>query len=159
MRCADLTNLIEPIAAGEIVPDNDMTAHLAACSVCAADLALARRIDRVLASRETPSAPPSFGVGVMQRIRRERWRSEQYLDLGFNAAIVMSVALVIGGIWLALNATGLAAVTSGTVAIFSTGLHELLERAAPRLPIYVGAVMLALSAVAVWWWAERGWSV
>ena len=159
MRCADLTNLIEPIAAGEAEPDDDMASHIAGCSACAADLALARRIDRLLASRETPSAPPSFGVGVMRRIRRERWRSEQYLDLGFNAAIVMSVALVVGGIWLALNATGLAAVTSGTVAVFSTGLHQLLERAAPSVPIYAGAVMLALSALAVWWWAERGWSV
>jgi hypothetical protein len=44
MRCADLTILIEPIAAGEVVPDDDMAAHLAACSACAADLALARRI-------------------------------------------------------------------------------------------------------------------
>ena len=159
MRCRDLTNLIEPIAAGDVVPDDDMAAHLAACPACAADLELARRIDRLLAGGETPSAPTSFGVGVMRRIRRERWRSEQYLDLGFNAAIVMSVALVVGGIWLALNATGLAAVTSGTVAVFATGLHDLLERAAPSFPIYAGAAMLALSAFAVWWWAERGWSV
>jgi hypothetical protein len=95
----------------------------------------------------------------MRRVRRERWRTEQYLDLGFNAAIVVSVAAIIGGIWLALNVTGLAAVTSGTVAVFSTGLHELLQRAAPKLPVYVGAAMLMLAAFAVWWWAERGWSV
>jgi anti-sigma factor RsiW len=159
MRCEDLRNLIEPIVAGDVVPTDDAAAHVASCAACAADLALARRIDRLLASREFPAAPASFAAAVMRRVRQERWRAEQYLDLGFNAAIIVSVALVIGGIWLALNLTGLAAVTSGTVAVFSTGLHELLQRAAPRLPIYVGAAMLMLTAFAVWWWAERGWSV
>lgn len=158
MQCEDFRSLIEPIAAGEIAPTGEVAAHLDACGACAAKLAFARRIDRLLADRGAPPAPAHFTDALMRRLRRERWRSEQFLDLGFNAAIIVSVALVVGGVWLALNLTGLAAVTSGTVAVFSGGVHELVQRAAPRLPIYVGAFMLMLSALALWWWAERGWS-
>jgi hypothetical protein len=159
MRCEEIQSLIEPIAAGDIVPPDDVARHLEGCASCAASLALARRIDRMLAGLEVPAAPPSFAASVIRRVRWQRWRSEQYLDFGFNAAVVVSVGLVIGGIWLALNLTGLAAVTAGTVTVFSSGLHDLLQRVAPRLPIYIGAVMLMLSAFAIWWWAEHGWSV
>jgi anti-sigma factor RsiW len=159
MRCSDLSSLIEPIAAGDIAPGADVSAHLNACPVCAADLALARRLNGILEAREAPMAPPRFTPAVMRRVRHERWRAEQYLDVGFNVAILVSIALVIGGIWLALNLTGLVAVTSGTVQILSGGLEELIQRAAPRLAVYAGAFMLVLSALAVWWWAERGWSV
>jgi anti-sigma factor RsiW len=159
MQCGELQDLIEPLAAGDIVPADEVARHLEGCVSCAASLALARRIDRTLASLETPAAPPSFAASVIRRVRRQRWRSERYLDFGFNAAVVISVGLVIGGIWLALNLTGLSAVTAGTVTVFSSGLHDLLQRVAPRLPIYIGAVMLMLSAFAVWWWAEHGWSV
>jgi anti-sigma factor RsiW len=159
MRCEELRDLIEPLAAGDLVQTDEVARHQDSCAACAAALALARRIDRALAALEVPAARPSFAASVMRRVRRQRWRSEQYVDLGFNAAIVVSVALIVGGIWLALNLTGLAAVTAGTVAVFSNGLHELLLRIAPRLPVYVGAMMLMLSAFAIWWWAERGWSV
>jgi anti-sigma factor RsiW len=159
MRCEELQDLIEPIAAGDLVPTDEVARHLAGCASCGSALALGRRIDHALAALEVPAASPAFAASVMRRIRRQRWRSEQYLDLGFNATIIVSVALVVGGIWLALNLTGLAAVTAGTVTVFSNGLHELLLRVAPRLPIYVGAVMLMMSAFALWWWAERGWSV
>src|SRR5512136_718591 len=94
MRCEELQDLIEPIAAGELEPTDEAARHLAGCASCAAALALARRIDRTLAGLEVPAAPPSFAAGVLRRIRRQRWRSEQYLDLGFNAVIVVSVGLV-----------------------------------------------------------------
>ena len=159
MQCEDLRSLIEPLAEGDMFPSAEVAAHLESCAACAADLALARRIHRLLGDEAVAAAPAGFVPGVMGRLRRDRWRAEQYLDLGFNAAVIASTALVVGGVWMALNLTGLAAVTGGTVEVFTGGLAELARRIAPHLPVYAGAVTLMLTALAVWWWAERGWSV
>ena len=63
MACTDLDELIEPIAAGEMVPDADVRAHLASCAACAHALELARQIDGVLAAQPVPDLPAAFTPG------------------------------------------------------------------------------------------------
>ena len=107
MVCTDLDELIEPIAAGEIVPDADARAHLASCAACAHALELARQIDGVLAAQPVPDSAPAFTPTLMGRLRRERWRSEQYLDVAFNIAVGLAVATTVGGLVMVLAASGL----------------------------------------------------
>jgi anti-sigma factor RsiW len=156
IRCEDLQELVDAIAANELTPAPDVTAHLASCPRCEADLAAARRLEQLLAGREAPPAPGHFVSGVLRQIRRERWQSERYFDIGFNVTIAASLALVVGGIWLLLHASGLEALTAGTVDLLAAALSELLQRVEPVLPVYGAAATLVVTAVAVWWWAERG---
>jgi anti-sigma factor RsiW len=155
VRCEDVRALIEALAAGETVPDPRVAAHLAGCRRCAAGLALARRIDRILAAGPPPSLPDRFSERLFGRMRRERWRTEQYVDLGFNATLAIGLLLIVSGIVLALNLTGLVAVLQVTPEALATLRALLVERLGPALPTYAGAVALMVTALSVWWWVER----
>jgi anti-sigma factor RsiW len=139
-----------------LTPSAEVTAHLAACSRCATELTVARRIERLLATSPAAEAPASFVPSVLRRVRRERWRAEQYLDLGFNLVIAVCLALVAGGVWLLLHLTGLAAVTEGTAELLASASRDLIRGVEPMLPIYTAAAGLVAMAIGVWWWAERG---
>lgn len=156
MSCTEMDALIEPIAAGEIDPDASMRAHLAICLTCARALALARQIDRVLAAQPAPDPPPGFTVQLMARLRRERWRSEQYLDLAFNLAVALATAAGIGGLWLVLSASGLAGVSADLVRVFVAAADAAVASLAPALPAYGLAAAVFVSGMAIWWWAEHG---
>jgi hypothetical protein len=41
------------------------------------------------------------------------------------------------------------------VDVFGSGFVALAKRVAPSLPLYVGAAALLVSALGIWWWAER----
>jgi hypothetical protein len=58
-----------------------------------------------------------------------------------------------------MNFGGLLAAVGNTWALLAVGTEEVVLAAAPRLATYVGAAGLLLSALAMWWWAERqvGW--
>ena len=155
MFCDEVLDAVEEIAAGELTPDGRIADHLATCPNCAAALADARQLEQMLRARPVPSAPAQFTARTMSRVRRARWRSEQVVDVGFNAALVLIVLGVISGIWVFLNQIGLASVGNDAVSLFSTAAITLAERVAPRLPLYVGATALLVAALAFWWWAER----
>ncbi len=155
MICRDFDAIIEPVAAGEMALPAEAAEHLAGCPPCAAHLALARRIEGVLGSRPSAAPPPSFTAAVMGQVRRERWRSEQRVDWFFNAAMAAAAILVVGGIWMLFNLTGVAAVGTEASAVLADGLSLAAARITAQLPAYIGATGLLLSAVAVWWWAER----
>ena len=159
MTCADLDDLIEPIAAGDIVPSAEVRAHLAECASCGASLALATRIDRLLSAQVAPVPRPDFTAALVARMRREHWRSEQMLDLVFNLAIAVVAVIAIGGLWIAFSSSGLG--TVGAVALNAAGqaLAQSAARAAPQAAIYVVTTIGLATALFVWWWAERGWSV
>ena len=38
---------------------------------------------------------------------------------------------------------------------FGSGFVALARRVAPALPLYAGAAALLVSALGIWWWAER----
>jgi anti-sigma factor RsiW len=155
MFCDEVLDAVEGIAAGELTADGRIGEHLATCPDCAAALADARQLEQLLRARPTPRASPQFTARTMARVRRARWRSEQVVDVGFNAALVLIVLGIISGIWVVLNRIGLTSVGNDAVGLFSAAAVSLAGRVAPRLPLYVGATALLGGALALWWWAER----
>lgn len=155
MTCRDVLESIEPIVAGEVAPDPAMRAHIESCPHCAAELASARRIEALLASRWAPQAPARFTASVLQRIRRDEWRAEQRVDRLFNVAIVAALVLVAGGVLALFNLGGLLAlVGSAWDAAASLGT-TVARNVAPSLNTYIAAAALLVSALGMWWWADR----
>ena len=155
MTCKHALDLVEPIAAGDLAPDESARAHFESCPRCAAALATARRVEAVLASRDAPEAPARFAPSVIQRIRRERWRSEQHVDRLFNVAVVAAFALVGGGILALMNLSGVTATAAGTWTLLASVGGQVARDAAPTLNTYILAACLLMSALGMWWWAER----
>jgi len=156
MFCDEALDAVEPIAAGELTPDGRIADHLATCPNCAAALDSARRLERMLQARPAPRPAPQFTSRTLARVRRARWRNEQALDVGFNVAIAAIIFAVIGGVWMLLNRSGLAAVGGDTVNLFGTGMMTTFRRIAPSLPLYGAASAVLATALVLWWWAERG---
>ena len=155
MFCDEALDSVEAIAAGDLAPDGRVASHLATCPNCALALEGARQLEASLQRRAVPAAPAEFTSRTLARIRRARWRSDQFLDLGFNVAILLVVVSVVAGIWMLLNRTGIVSVSGDAVNVFGSGFVALARRVAPALPLYAGAAALLVSALAIWWWAER----
>jgi predicted anti-sigma-YlaC factor YlaD len=155
MFCDEALDAVEAIAAGDLTPDGRVAEHLASCPNCSAALVSAQQLERVLRRRGVPQPSAQFTTRTLGRVRRARWRSDQFLDVGFNLAIIFVVVAVFGGVWMLLNRTGLAAVSTDAVDLFGSVFVSLVRRAAPSLPLYGGAAALLASALAIWWWAER----
>ena len=153
--CNEILDAIEPIAAGELTPDDRISAHLSSCPRCAAALEAARRLEQILQARPAPRAPAQFTSRTMARVRRVRWRTEQVLDLGFNVTIGLILLIVLGGVWLLMHRSGLVAVSNDAVELLGTGLVTLARHVAPAVPLYAGATALLATALGIWWWAER----
>src|SRR5262249_22020948 len=155
MFCDEALDAVEPIAAGDLTPDGRIAEHLASCPNCAAALASARKLESLLQARPVPRPGAQFTSRTLARVRRDRWRSEQYVDVGFNVAIVAVVAAVLAGIWTVLQRSGLSAVSSDAVNLFGSGIVALAHRIAPSLPLYAAATAVLATALVLWWWAER----
>lgn len=155
MFCDEALDSVESIAAGELTPDGRVADHLATCPNCAAALASARTLERMLQARPVPRPPAQFTSRTLSRVRRARWRSEQFLDVGFNVAIGAIVIAVIGVVWMLVHRSGLAAVSSDAVDLLGTGVIALARRVGPSVPLYAGATALLATALGLWWWAER----
>ena len=155
MLCDEVLGVIEPIAAGELTSDDRIAPHLLSCPHCAAALEDARQLERMLQTRPVPRAPAQFTSRTMARVRRARWRTEQVLDLGFNVTIGLVLLAILGGVWLLMHRSGLVAVSNDAVGLLGTGLVTLARRVAPTVPLYAGATALLVTAVGIWWWAER----
>jgi len=155
MFCDEALDTVEAIAAGDVMPDGRVASHLATCPNCARALDRARQIEGALRGREAPSAPAQFTSRTLARVRRARWRTDQFLDVGFNVAIGALVLAVSGGVWMLLHRSGLAAVSGDAVNILGSSLVSLARRVAPSVPLYAGAMALLAGALGIWWWAER----
>jgi predicted anti-sigma-YlaC factor YlaD len=155
MFCDEALELIEPIAAGDVIADGRIADHLKTCADCAAALETARRVERLLRQRAAPGAPAHFTGATLGRVRRARWRSDQWLDAGFNLAVVAIVVAIVAAVWMVLNRSGLAAVSGDAVHLFGSGLATFAERVVPAVPLYAGAAALLATALGIWWWAER----
>ena len=155
MFCDEALDAIEAIAAGELTPEGRVAAHLATCPNCAATLASARRLEQMLLARPTQKAPPQFTSRTMAVVRRQRWRSEQFLDIGFNVALGVLALGIIATLWMLFHRSGLVSVSNDAVTLLGGGFVNLAHRVAPSLPRYVGAAALLATALGVWWWAEK----
>ena len=155
MFCDEALDRVEAIAAGDMTPDGRVAAHLSTCPNCASALESARQVDASLRRRPVPAAPAQFTARTLARVRRARWRSDQFLDVGFNLAIGAVVLLMVGGLWMLFARTGVGAVTGDAVSLFGSGFVVVAKRVAPSLPLYLGAARLLASALGIWGWAER----
>ena len=156
MQCAEVLELVEPIAAGDLQPDERVRGT-------SAQLSGLRRCARVgAAPRDAaegdgiPAGPPGLSTSeVLQRIRRDRWQAEQNVDRLFNVAIVAAVILVAGGLVAMLNVETVLSLTGSTWAVLKEGGRETARTAAPTVATYIAAVGLLASALGMWAWAER----
>jgi anti-sigma factor RsiW len=155
MTCRDVLELVEAIAAGDIEPDAALRAHIESCPQCASALASARRIESLLESRPAPAAPARFTPAVLQRIRREQWRTEQNVDRLFNIAMAVAVLLVAGGTLALFNLGGLLSLVGSAWQVASGMGSTAARSAAPSLNTYIAAAALLASALGMWWWADR----
>jgi predicted anti-sigma-YlaC factor YlaD len=155
MFCDEALDAVEPIAAGELTPEGRIADHLATCPNCAAALDSAKRLESLLRARAVPQPTPQFTTRTIARVRRARWRSEQFLDVGFNVAIGAIVLAIVGGIWMLLHRAGLATVSGDAVDLFGSGMMTMVRRIAPSLPLYGAASAVLATALVLWWWAER----
>jgi anti-sigma factor RsiW len=154
MFCDEALDAIEAIAGGDLAPQGRVAQHLDSCKNCAAALESARRLDKMLHARPVPKPSQQFTSRTMARVRRARWRREQFVDAGFNLALGLIAVGVVGSVLL-LMYRGLTAISPDAMALVQSGVVTLVRRAAPSLPVYGAAIALVLSALAIWWWAER----
>jgi len=156
MFCDETLDAVEAIAAGELTPEGRIAQHLGSCRQCAAALESARRIETMLQARPVPRPPQQFTIRTMARIRRARWRSDQFLDAGFNVAVALVTLGVIATVWLLIDRSGVTAVSSDLLTLIEGGAVTLAHRIAPAISLYLAAAALVLTALTIWWWAERG---
>lgn len=154
MTCDDIRDLVEPLAADELTPTEEVRAHLETCPSCAAALATARRIEATLAARLVVEAPARFSASVHQRIRRERWVAEQRVDRIFNVAIAAAILLLAGGVFFLVRGSAVLEATSQFLSLASTFSGDAARTAAPSAGTYIAATGLFVSGLAMWWWAE-----
>ena len=152
--CAALADDIDAIAAGDLAPSASDAAHLATCASCRAALDQARRLDQLLRERTPPAPPPGFTSRTIQKIQKAGWRREQIVDWIFNSALIAAALLVAGGLWVALQHTGLSSLSRDAFDIFAGGATTLAQKVTPALPLYAGATGLLVVALGLWWWAS-----
>jgi len=155
MTCREVADLIEPIAAGELEPTPDVRAHFESCPSCALMLATARRLEAALAAHQPPPVPDRFVAAVLQRVRRQRWRTERNVDLLFNAAIVAALLIVAAGVVALMDVGGVVSASSGTWRAMSVVSTQMARQMAPAIDTYVAAAGLLITMLLMWWWAER----
>ncbi|HEY6213054.1 MAG TPA: zf-HC2 domain-containing protein [Vicinamibacterales bacterium] len=156
MFCDEALDAVEAIAAGELTPEGRIAAHLDTCPNCASALRAARALDQMLQRRIVPVPSATFTSRTLARVRRAKWRSDQYVDLVFNVAIGVIVLATFGGGWLLLVRSGLVSVGGEAFGLIGTLFVAAAQRIAPALPVYSGAAALLATAIIIWWWAERG---
>lgn len=154
MTCPAVLDLVEAIAAEDLIPSGEVRVHLETCPMCAAALATARRIEAALASRPVMQPPARLAAILQQRIRRERWTMEQQVDRVFNLAIAASVILVLAGVAFAIRGSVVLDFVGQLSALVASAGAEAVSTAVPSLTTYVAATGLLVSGLAMWWWAE-----
>ena len=93
MFCDEALEAVERIAAGDVTPDGRVADHLTTCPDCAAALDSAKKLERMLRQRPVPRAPAQFTTSTLGKVRRARWQSDQWLDAGFNLAVLSAFLL------------------------------------------------------------------
>jgi hypothetical protein len=154
MSCEVAAAEIEAAAMGDPVSTEAAT-HIASCPVCAPRFALAQRIERLLQNRPVPAPPETFTTDVLARIRQERWKAEQVVDFGFNLAVVAGLALIVCGLAGLAWQLGALPILDTAASLVSQGWSTVAPRVATDTRVVMIAILLATTAVGVWWWAEE----
>jgi hypothetical protein len=154
MQCDDLAELIGPWAEGELTAPPDAARHIDSCARCRMRTALARQIDRTLASYDEQVPSPHFSQDVLKRLRREWWEAEEDLDWWFNVLVGTGLLAIVGGIWLLFTLSGLTALTGDATTLIGTGISALFRQAGGSLSFYVGATGLLIAGLLIWRWTD-----
>jgi anti-sigma factor RsiW len=155
VTCNDALNLVEAIAAGDLEVDAHVREHFETCPRCAAALASARRIEAGLRARPVVEPPVRFTEAVLNRIRKERWQHEERVDRIFNVAIVFAVLLVAASIFAMMNVSAVLGAAGSVWGVIASASGRAAAGSAPTLLTYVAAAGLLMSALGMWWWADR----
>jgi hypothetical protein len=153
MGCDEVDLLIEDVAVGMDVPA-DATAHLASCARCQARLRLAQALERSLESRERLEPPPRFTAAVLARVRRERWRAEQLVDVGFNVAMALGVVFVIGGLAVLAWSLEWYSVSPAALQVARDLSSQWITRVLDQATMVGVAAFILSSALVLWRWVE-----
>lgn len=152
--CAEFEDRVDLIAAGDLPLSAVDRAHVDSCPTCRGLLQRARAIESALVARPALEPSPTFTARAMTAVRGERWRAEQFLDLGFNVAVAAGLLLVAAGIVGLAWSTGLIVIGGDLAGLVSAGIAIAVERAAVQAPNVGIATLLLTMALGVWWWAE-----
>ena len=154
MTCDEVEDIVEAVAAGDLPVDAALVAHLDGCPRCAAALGTARRIESYFATQPAVTAPEEFTRMVLQRIRRERWQSEEQVDRLFNVAMVAAGLLLVLGAAVLFNLSAALQIAATASQLLTAAGEQALRQVAPAVGTYVAATALLVSALGMWWWAE-----
>ncbi len=158
MRCDEVNLLIDALAAGA-EPDADTTSHIAGCVRCSTALANAAVVERALRDFPAPVVPAGFTNGVMARVRRDRWRSEQVLDWTFNIAVSIGILLIVVGLVGVAWVGGFVSIGDDLIAVLFEQSPILLTRITGEMQTIVMAGLLLTMALGLWWWVESDASI
>jgi predicted anti-sigma-YlaC factor YlaD len=153
LDCRAMAEAIEPLAGGE-PPSRELQAHLDGCDSCRARLALAVRLERVLAEWPIPAPTPALASRVTAAARQESWRREQVVDWGFNVAIAAGLAAVVVGLAAVAWLLGSAAGPATSSAVVADAVLALLARVRAQFAVMSTATLLLATTLGAWWWAE-----
>src|SRR5262245_18186985 len=128
MFCDEVLELVEPIAAGDLVPDARTTAHITCCAQCASALDDPRRLDRLPQGRSVPKPSAQFTSRIMSRLRRDRWRREQFLDTGFNVVVGLVALTLLVALWMVFSRSGLGAMSRDALNVLNSAALDALRR-------------------------------
>ena len=154
IACTDANTFIEDLAAGDPVPEG-IGEHVAACLRCSARLQLAMQIERTLATRPVAVPPAAFTNTVVGRIRNERWRAEQMVDLGFNVFIACGIVLIAAGVAGLVWASGLVVFSRDVFSVLEAATESTLTIVAAQARSFLFAALLLTLGLGVWWWVEQ----
>ena len=156
--CAALAEAIEPMAAGTPATAAQH-AHLAECASCRARLALAVRLERVLAEWPSPAPAPGLASRVLEATRREAWHREQVVDWSFNIAIAAGLVAVLVGLASLVWLLGAAAGPVTSTQVVTDAAATFLARVRGQVMVLATAALLLTTTLGAWWWAEerRDW--
>ena len=152
--CRAVRDLLDAVVDGVPLSAAHQT-HLDRCAGCQADLALARRIERVLVAWPTTAPPPHFAASVATAARRETWRQEQMVDWGFNVALGAGLATMAAGIVGAVWVVGATAQSGTAPAVAIGAATTLLSTVRTQGPVVVTATALLVTTIGAWWWTEE----
>jgi hypothetical protein len=152
--CHDFADRVDRMVADGLAPGAADATHLESCAECRGLLRRARALDAALIARPAPEPPQTFTTQVMTAVRRERWRAEQFLDLGFNFAVATGLLLIVAGVLGLAWRTGLIVIGGDLAALMSAGISIVVDRAALHAPNVGIAALLLTMALGLWWWAE-----
>ena len=154
LRCDDVAGSIEALAAGELeLALPGAGEHVRTCEACQRRVALARRLESVLATAVV-TAPDGFTARVVKRVRDENRRRERVVDWIFNLSLVGGGVVALAAVAVLLQWTGVSAVFGNVVSLAGQGVARATSSAAIDSFLYIGGSLAGLTAFLMWRWTE-----